>query len=87
MLEKMGEFFDRRLKGYNRHQLSCINFAHDFLQYTAALLPREPGCGARLGWSWNSIFHTTFPPGSPTSTWLRVCSRGCGKNSPTETSS
>ena len=44
MLEKMGEFFDHRLEGYDQHQLSCINSAHEFLQYTAALLPREPGC-------------------------------------------
>lgn len=44
MLEKMGEFFDRRLDGYDEHQLNCIDSARDFLRFTAEQLPREPGC-------------------------------------------
>lgn len=44
MLEKMGEFFDRRLDGYDAHQLDCIASAREFYPFTAACLPREPGC-------------------------------------------
>ena len=44
MLEKMGEFFDRRLDGYDEHQLNCIDSAHEFLRFTAERLPREPRC-------------------------------------------
>lgn len=44
MLEKMGEFFDRRLADYDAHQLTCIDSARDFLRFTAEQLPREPGC-------------------------------------------
>lgn len=44
MLEKMGEFFDRRLDGYDAHQLNCIASARSFYPFTAECLPREPGC-------------------------------------------
>lgn len=44
MLEKMGEFFDRRLADYDEHQLTCIDSAREFLRFTAEQLPREPGC-------------------------------------------
>ena len=30
MLEKMGDFFDARVDGYENHQLSSIESAHDF---------------------------------------------------------
>ncbi len=43
-LEKMGEFFDRRLDGYEDHQLSCIDSAEEFYLYTAARLPMAAGC-------------------------------------------
>mgnify|MGYP002732807598 CR=1 FL=1 len=43
-LEKMGEFFDSRLDGYEAHQLGCIDSATAFYPYTAALLPAFPGC-------------------------------------------
>ena len=43
MLEKMGDFFDSRLDGYEEHQLSCIDSAREFYPFTAACLPREPG--------------------------------------------
>ncbi len=43
-LEKMGEFFDNRLKGYEDHQLNCIDSAKIFYPYTASLLPRTAGC-------------------------------------------
>ncbi|MBM7686339.1 class I SAM-dependent methyltransferase [Defluviitalea raffinosedens] len=44
MLEKMGEFFDRRLDEYEDHQLNCIESAHEFYKYTAKCLPMECGC-------------------------------------------
>lgn len=43
MLEKMGEFFDNRLDGYEEHQLTCIESAQEFYPYTAQQLPRELG--------------------------------------------
>lgn len=43
MLEKMGEFFDSRLNGYEEHQLSSIESARDFYPFTARCLPRIPG--------------------------------------------
>lgn len=43
MLEKMGDFFDARVGGYEDHQLASIESAHDFYPYTARSLPEEPG--------------------------------------------
>lgn len=43
MLEKMGEFFDNRLTGYDEHQLTCIESAKEFYPFTADLLPKMPG--------------------------------------------
>lgn len=43
MLEKMGEFFDRRLDGYEAHQLTCIDSAGIFYPFTAGCLPAQPG--------------------------------------------
>lgn len=43
MLEKMGEFFDARLEGYEEHQLTCIESAREFYPFTAACLPQAPG--------------------------------------------
>ena len=43
MLEKMGEFFDARIGGYEEHQLTCIDFAEEFYPFTAACLPQIPG--------------------------------------------
>lgn len=43
MLEKMGEFFDARLEGYEEHQLTCIEGAREFYPFTARCLPAEPG--------------------------------------------
>jgi len=44
MLEKMGEFFDRRLEGYDQHMLSAIESAEEFYPFTAGCLPRSVGC-------------------------------------------
>lgn len=54
MLEKMGEFFDARLDGYEDHQLSCIESDREFYPYTASCLPGgkarilDLGCGTGL---------------------------------------
>lgn len=43
-LEKMGEFFDRRLSEYEHHQLHCIEYADVFYPFTARQLPAAAGC-------------------------------------------
>ncbi len=43
-LEKMGEFFDRHLDGYEEHQMNCIDSAKIFYPYTASMLPMTAGC-------------------------------------------
>lgn len=43
MLEKMGDFFDARIEGYEAHQLNTIDDAAEFYPFTARQLPREPG--------------------------------------------
>lgn len=55
MLERMQDFFDSRLDGYEKHMLDCIESAKEFYPYTASLLPMEPsalildlGCGTGL---------------------------------------
>lgn len=55
MLEKMGEFFDNRLAGYDEHQLNCIASAREFYPFTASCLPMNEaaevldlGCGTGL---------------------------------------
>ena len=50
MLEKMGEFFDARLDGYEAHQLDTIDSAREFYPFTADCLPQEIGsCILDLG--------------------------------------
>ena len=43
-LELMGEFFARRLEGYEEHMLRDIEGAEEFYPAAAALLPVFPGC-------------------------------------------
>ena len=43
MLEKMGAFFDARLRGYEEHQLNTIESARTFYDFTAECLPKEAG--------------------------------------------
>ena len=43
MLERMGEFFDARLNGYEEHQLKTIASAEEFYPFTADCLPKVPG--------------------------------------------
>ena len=44
MLEKMADFFECRLDGYDEHMLNHIASAKEFYPFTAGLLPRNPGC-------------------------------------------
>ena len=64
MLEKMGEFFDSRINGYEEHQLSSIDSAREFYPFTASCLPQAPGsrildlgCGTglELGWYFETV--------------------------------
>ncbi len=44
MLEKMSEFFENRLDGYDEHMLTNIAFAAVFYPFTADCLPKNPNC-------------------------------------------
>ena len=44
MLEKMTEFFEARLDGYDEHMLTNIAFAKVFYPFTADCLPNVPDC-------------------------------------------
>lgn len=55
MLEKMNEFFDNRIDGYDEHMMTCIESAEEFYPYTAGCLPvgnnvnvLDLGCGTGL---------------------------------------
>ena len=55
MLEKMNEFFDKRLDGYDEHMMANIESSDVFYPYTAELLPQtngakilDLGCGTGL---------------------------------------
>ena len=55
MLEKMSEFFDNRIDGYDEHMMTCIESAEEFYPYTAECLPVgnnvnviDLGCGTGL---------------------------------------
>ena len=37
ILEKMGEFFDNRLDGYEEHMLTCIESAREFYHFDTPL--------------------------------------------------
>ncbi len=44
MLEKMSDFFEKRLDGYDEHMLTNIESADEFYPFTAQQLPRTEGC-------------------------------------------
>ena len=55
MLEKMNEFFNKRVDGYEEHMLNEIDGAQEFYPYTANCLPMQKnaevldlGCGTGL---------------------------------------
>ena len=43
MLERMKDFFEARLEGYEQHQLTCIDSATEFYPFTAHCLPQNTG--------------------------------------------
>lgn len=54
-LEHMGDFFNRRIDGYEEHQIKYVDGGSELYAVTAALLPKEPraeildlGCGTGL---------------------------------------
>ena len=44
MLEKMADFFEKRLDGYDKHMLANIESADEFYPYTAKQLPPTENC-------------------------------------------
>ena len=55
MLEKMSDFFERRIDGYDEHMINNIDSAKEFYPFTAELLPKyeggkvlDLGCGTGL---------------------------------------
>ena len=44
MLERMSEFFEKRLNGYDEHMLTNIKSAREFYPFTAECLPKANGC-------------------------------------------
>lgn len=44
MLEKMSDFFEKRIDGYDEHMLNGIESAREFYPYTAYCLPKEENC-------------------------------------------
>lgn len=44
MLEKMGDFFEARLDGYDTHMLTNIESANEFYPFTAKQLPMSANC-------------------------------------------
>ncbi len=44
MLEKMTDFFENRLIGYDEHMMTAIEGAREFYKFTAAQLPLERHC-------------------------------------------
>lgn len=44
MLEKMSDFFENRLEGYDEHMMTEIESADEFYPFTAAQLPDEEEC-------------------------------------------
>ena len=55
MLEKMNDFFEKRLDGYDEHMQTCIEGAGEFYPFTADCLPKKSfsdildlGCGTGL---------------------------------------
>lgn len=44
MLERMAEFFENRLDGYDDHMMTNIESADEFYPFTAGCLPTNKGC-------------------------------------------
>ena len=51
MLEKMSDFFEERLDGYDAHMMTNIASAAEYYPFTASMLPTVENCrGLDLGW-------------------------------------
>ena len=44
MLERMSDFFEKRLDGYDEHMMTNIESADEFYPFTASLLPMSENC-------------------------------------------
>ena len=44
MLEKMSDFFENRLDGYDEHMMTNIESATEFYPFTAKMLPAIANC-------------------------------------------
>ena len=44
MLEKMSDFFEARLDGYDEHMMTAIESANEFYPFTAGQLPTDESC-------------------------------------------
>ena len=44
MLEKMSDFFEARLDGYDEHMMTNIASANEFYPFTAKQLPTSESC-------------------------------------------
>lgn len=44
MLEKMTDFFESRIDGYDKHMMTNINSANEFYPFTAKQLPNDKSC-------------------------------------------
>ena len=44
MLEKMSDFFEARLDGYDAHMMTNIESAAEFYPFTASMLPTTENC-------------------------------------------
>ena len=44
MLEKMSDFFEARLDGYDEHMMTNIESANEFYPFTAKQLPTSESC-------------------------------------------
>lgn len=44
MLEKMSDFFEKRINGYDHHMMTYIESANELYQFTAKCLPVKENC-------------------------------------------
>ena len=78
MLERMGDFFDTRLRDYEAHQLTCIDSAQEFYPFTANCLPQAP---VRVYWIWGAArawsSDTILKPSPRPESWALTSRQAC----------